>query len=112
MRWDRYPRSSGRVLERLGATVEAACEFAIDHHLAAVLDLKKARYGDLEAPEKATFAKSRHGNVRVPTPPPLPAGSRHAPVAPSETSETAERIADEVRNDFAERGFVAFKGGF
>jgi hypothetical protein len=111
VRWDRYPRSSGRVLERLGAMVEAACEFAIDHHLAAVLDLKKARYGDLEAPERATVAKSRHGNARVPVPPPLPAGSRHAPIAPSETS-AAERIADEVRKDFAERGFEAFKGGF
>lgn len=110
VRWDRYPRSSGRVLERLGAVVEAACEFTIDHHLASVLDLKKARYGNLKAPERATIAKSRHGNARVPVPPPLPV-SPSSP-KPPETSEAADRIAEEVRRDFAERGFEAFKGGF
>lgn len=111
VRWDRYPRSSGRVLERLGAVVETACEFAVDRHLAAVLDLKKARYGDLKPPERATFARSRHGNERVPPPPPLPASSRAPPPEPSETSEKADRIAEEIRRDFAERGFEAFKGG-
>lgn len=111
IRWDRYPRSSGRVLERLGAVVEAACEFAIDRHVAAVLDLKKARYGDLKPPARATFAKSRHGNELVPPPPPLPVSSPPSIERP-ETSEEAERIAEEIRRDFTERGFEAFKGGF
>lgn len=76
IRWDRYPRSSGRVLERLGAVVEAACEFAMGRHAAAVLDLKKARYGEPKAPERATFAKSRNGNERVPPPAPVPLASQ------------------------------------
>lgn len=113
VRLDRYPRSSGRVLERLGEVVEGACEFAIDRHVAAVLDLKKARYGDLKPPEKASFARSRHGNERVPPAPPLPESSRSSsPGVASESTETADRIAEEVRRDFAERGFEAFKGGF
>lgn len=111
IRWDRYPRSSGRVLEHLGAVVEAACEFAIDRHVAVVLDLKKGRYGDLKPAERAIVAKSRHGNELVPPPPPLPVSSS-LPSEPPATSEEAERIAEEIRRDFAERGFEAFKGGF
>ena len=40
-----YPRSSGRVLRHLGEMIEKECELVIDHHLAAVLALKVARYG-------------------------------------------------------------------
>ncbi len=111
VRWDRYPRSSGRVLERLGAVVEEACEFAIDHHLAAVLDLKKARYGGQKPPEKATFAKSRFGNAKIPEPPPPQGEAASNSRRRRDEAAEAERIAEEIRRDFAERGFEAFKGG-
>ena len=43
--FSRYPRSSGKVLEVLGAMVEEACQFAINRHLAGALELKIERYG-------------------------------------------------------------------
>lgn len=110
VRIDRYPRSSGRVLEALGAAIEETCEFAIHHHLAAVLDLKKARYGLLQPPALAPFAKSRHGNEHIPPPPPAVSLKEAAAEARAER-EDAERIAEEIRRDFAEHGFDAFKKG-
>jgi hypothetical protein len=109
-RLDRYPRSSGRVLEALGAAVETACEFPLAHHLAAVLALKQARHGRLEAPPLAPIAKSRHGNAKIPAPPPAVSLKERDAEAKAEREE-ADRILDEVRRDFARRGFDSFKEG-
>jgi hypothetical protein len=106
-RFSRYPRSAGRVLEALGAIVEEACQFAVRQHLAAVLELKQARYGVLPIPPHGTFAKSQFGNAKVPPPPP--------PVSlKAEEAERAEaeRIAEELRRAYAKEGYAAFRGRF
>jgi hypothetical protein len=86
-RLDQYQRSSGRVLEKLGAMVEEAAEFAISAHLPAVLTLKQERYGVLPIAPEGNLAKSRHGNTMVP-PPPQPAVSLWA------QTKTAQREAE------------------
>lgn len=41
-----YPRSSGPVLRLIGKAVEKVCELVVDKHLAAILAMKRARYGE------------------------------------------------------------------
>jgi hypothetical protein len=106
LRIDRYPRSSGKVLEALGALMEKACEWPLHQHLAAVLTLKQERYGVLPIAPQATIAKSRFGNTKVP-PPPEPA--REAPkLSRREEAREAERIARELRAGFATDGYAVF----
>lgn len=40
-----FPRSSGPVLRLIGRAVEEPCEWVVEKHLSAVLDLKVKRYG-------------------------------------------------------------------
>lgn len=40
-----FPRSSGPVLRFIGRSVEEPCEWVVERHLSAVLDLKVKRYG-------------------------------------------------------------------
>jgi hypothetical protein len=99
-RLSRYPRSSGKVLEVLGAMMEKACDFALQEHLEAVLKLKQERSGVLPIPPRGTFAKSRHGNTKVPPPPQavsLRANSKTA-IQEAEARE-AERIAKELHDE-------------
>ncbi|RAI34435.1 hypothetical protein [Rhodoplanes serenus] len=110
--FDRYPRSAGRVLEALGTIVEALVEHVAADHLSTILAFKIARYGSLEPPAMAPVARSRFGRSRVPEPlPPEDAEPAAGRVSPGDLRE-ADRITDEVRREFAERGFAAFKGKF
>jgi hypothetical protein len=108
-----YPRSSGKVLEVLGSMMEDAADFAIHEHLQAVLKLKQERYGLLPTPPRGSFAKSRHGNSKVPAPPPASSLSGASKRAQREAEEReANRLAEETRKEFAESGFAAFRGNF
>ena len=112
-RFDRYPRSAGKVLEVLGAIVEEACEFAIHKHLGAVLKFKQERYGVLPIPPRGSFAKSRFGNDKVPPPPParsLRAGTNRAQREAEERE--SERQVEETLKAFAKEGYEAFRGKF
>ena len=113
--FSRYPRSAGRVLEVLGAIVEKACEFAIRRHLTAVLELKIERYGAAPVPPKATIAKSRYGNERVPPPPPvspIEVDKRERHEAEAQEEREAEQAAEEMRRALAKDGFAALRGQF
>jgi hypothetical protein len=107
--FSRYPRSAGKVLEVLGAIVEKACEFAINRHLGAILQLKIERYGAAPIPPKGTIAKSKYGNERVPPPPSSPVVN--ADSGQQEELE-AERTAEETRRAFLRDGYSSFRGRF
>ena len=113
-RFSRYPRSSGTVLEVLGTIVEQACEFAINRHLTAVLELKIEQYGRAPIPPRGTFAKSRYGNERVMP----PRGSstletrRQQQKSEDEEKLEAERAAKETDSAFLRDGYPAFRGRF
>ena len=113
-RFSRYPRSSGRVLEVLGAIVEQACEFAIHRHLAAVLALKIERYGAAPIPPRVEFARSRHGNERVAAPriPSITADGPKRTEAEAREQLEAERATEDTRRNFLRDGYDAFRGQF
>lgn len=110
LRIDRYPRSAGKALERLGAIIEEDAEFAIHQHLAAILKLKQERYGVAPIPPRGSFAKSRHGNSKIPPPPPaVPLSQPSKKVAREAEEREADRLAEESRKAFVKDGFKAFK---
>jgi hypothetical protein len=111
-RFSRYPRSAGKVLEVLGAMVEEACAFAIRGHLAAILELKQARYAVLPTPPHGTIAKSQFGNAKVPPPPPAVSLRVTSMKAQREAeAREADRIGEEVRRAFAKDGYAAYRSG-
>ena len=113
IRFDRYPRSSGRVLVVLGAMIEEAADFAIHRHRAAILKLKQERYGIAAYPPRGPVAKSRYGNTKIPEPPPARPSSGPSRTALREAEEReANRQLEETRKAFAEQGFDAFRGKF
>lgn len=105
----RYPRSSGQVLVAVGAEMVRATEFVDQYHLAAILGLKRTRYGVLPLPTvPASAPRSRYGDHRVkpslqPTHTPSPGLDVDA-----EDAE-AERVAAELRAAFEQHGFKAFE---
>jgi hypothetical protein len=113
LKLNRYPRSSGKVLEVLGRMMEDDADFAIHEHLQAVLKLKQERYGVAPIPPRGSFAKSRHGNSKVPAPPPAKSLSAPSKAAQREAEEReADRLLEQTRKEFAERGFAAFRSKF
>jgi hypothetical protein len=112
-RYDKYPRSSGRVLRALGDMIERSCELVTHYHLPDVLNLKTKQYGARALPAgRHEFPRSRFGNSRIAPPPSsrvaVPSGRSDSTVGDERSSRFERRLKDEAFR----HGFGAFDGKF
>jgi len=113
--FDKYPRSSGRVLVALGTVVLGACEHLARDYVSAVLELKKERYGPAPASTgPLPSPRSKFGNERVRPPPAVPPASTSssAPNSAELDAKELDRLAKELSADFRRQGMKAFDGKF